>query len=831
MSFLKDEDRLDSCLPAISTRPLSASALNQGPVLDRDRRVRFVGGTSCERGRGFIDGAYVNIRPISPTYNIRRQATDPAIQQANHVQEQIRQYREEIAKKDRLISQLTSVNGPRIHGGFDFGKIEDAFASTDGLSMSRSDVSLRVRIEALQNQVRELQAQLEVKEDKIRELKILNDTIRDSEDKNGLAVQQLRHQLMRYESEFGKLEDAASRSGIAIFSLQDDAREARQRIVELESRLRTHLEERENAEQDRAVAERNLSNLTTELCRLLFVEYNIGGASDHPHLLSTDEIIHKAEEMVQENAMLKGKLATLKDYVSQTEFEQQTNRETIMRLMCEAEREQKSISRYTLDMENLIVERDTAMSRQEDLLKEIDVLKERLEASQRAWSSMRNELEEQRQQVHHDVDRALINQSIEGQHKAFKECLAQLLSDGYVMVEPYEETIRERIQNLVLGLRDKNAQIESLEAKISNTAAQLESQYELNRSSECKTKRAEADLLEMEERLRRAEQSISTEYALRDGCRVSQDRFVRLLERVAQALNMAPFAVDMALDSVVDAIVVRAEQIGSGAIDNDRKVHIYNLQRKVKSLKEQLECKETHLDMCQQKLAMFEEKLLSKPDLEKEEFSKNRKLLKLVDKYKTELNEAHLEIRDLKARLLQATDIQMQTIAKEGDMDKLEDTVGKLEHLRQKHEHTIANLKETVRTQEQSHIAIQSMASELQATKLALDELTKHHRQLLDLRRLMARMLGLDVSTVAIPDFEIISRLEKLILANQANTSSSVVFDSSVEDMVDEFRKGYQEVGHSTGHVERSRSQGQKVKVGSRSRSLSPLKRKDPKVY
>lgn len=86
--------------------------------------------------------------------------------------------------------------------------------------------------------VRELQAQLEVKEDKIRELKILNDTARDSEDKNGLAVQQLRHQLMRYESEFGKLEDAASRSGIAIFSLQDDAREARQRIVELESRLR-----------------------------------------------------------------------------------------------------------------------------------------------------------------------------------------------------------------------------------------------------------------------------------------------------------------------------------------------------------------------------------------------------------------------------------------------------------------------------------------------------------------------------------------------------------------------------------------------------------------
>lgn len=74
----------------------------------------------------------------------------------------------------------------------------------------------------------------------------------------------------------------------------------------------------------------------------------------------------------------------------------------------------------------------------------------------------------------------------------------------------------------------------------------------------------------------------------------------------------------------------------------------------------------------------------------------------------------------------------MQTIAKEGDIEKLEDTVGKLEHMRQKYEHTIANLKETVREQEQSQSAVQSMASELHSTKLALDELTKHHRQVKD---------------------------------------------------------------------------------------------------
>lgn len=82
MSFFREQD---SCLPAISNRPLSASALNQGALLDRDRRVRFDAGTTCERGRGLRDDAFVNIRPISSNYDIRRQATDHVLQQANHV--------------------------------------------------------------------------------------------------------------------------------------------------------------------------------------------------------------------------------------------------------------------------------------------------------------------------------------------------------------------------------------------------------------------------------------------------------------------------------------------------------------------------------------------------------------------------------------------------------------------------------------------------------------------------------------------------------------------------------------------------------------------------
>ena len=61
-------------------------------------------------------------------------------------------------------------------------------------------------------------------------------------------------------------------------------------------------------------------------------------------------------------------------------------------------------------------------------------------------------------------------------------------------------------------------------------------------------------------------------------------------------------------------------------------------------------------------VASLEERLMGRSEVEREkddEFVKNRKLLKLVDKYKAELNERLMEIQDLKARLLESSDIRV----------------------------------------------------------------------------------------------------------------------------------------------------------------------------
>lgn len=107
-----------------------------------------------------------------------------------------------------------------------------------------------------------------------------------------------------------------------------------------------------------------------------------------------------------------------------------------------------------------------------------------------------------------------------------------------------------------------------------------------------------------------------------------------------------------------------------------------------------------------------------------------------------------------------------------------------------------------------------------------------HEFQLLDLRAVLSRMLGLDVNILAVPDYEIISRLEKLILANQANMSTAVALDTALDDMQDGFRAGYEDASRALtatstakAHMNRARS------LRTRSRSLSPNRKRDPRAY
>ena len=95
-------------------------------------------------------------------------------------------------------------------------------------------------------------------------------------------------------------------------------------------------------------------------------------------------------------------------------------------------------------------------------------------------------------------------------------------------------------------------------------------------------------------------------------------------------------------------------------------------------------------------------------------------------------------------------------------------------------------------------------------------------------------MLGLDMNTLAVPDYEIISRLEKLIQAHHTHAFTTMSMEEALADMEDGFLSGYEEyrrnVGAENASVRRTRERVKRRAGRARARSLSP-QRRDPRVY
>ena len=70
-------------------------------------------------------------------------------------------------------------------------------------------------------------------------------------------------------------------------------------------------------------------------------------------------------------------------------------------------------------------------------------------------------------------------------------------------------------------------------------------------------------------------------------------QYLKFLERLGKVLVVNAIAVDVGLDGMSDAILARAEQLIKNEATEiaDRKSHIFNLQRKLKIMKDQLDSK------------------------------------------------------------------------------------------------------------------------------------------------------------------------------------------------------------------------------------------------
>jgi hypothetical protein len=199
--------------------------------------------------------------------------------------------------------------------------------------------------------------------------------------------------------------------------------------------------------------------------------------------------------------------------------------------------------------------------------------------------------------------------------------------------------------------------IASMEEKMKQLANQLTEQVKLYKDMESNYQRNEHHVIDLQHRLKSLDSEYCANEVLRDNLKNDRIKYLSFLERLGKILRISEISADVGLDMNVDLILARAEQLVKSEGDTiaDKQTNIYNLQRKIKSLKEQLDNKELHLDLLRKKLSGLEEEKAGKCALEREvddHVMMSKKFKVKVEKLTEQLNNLKCENNDLKAQLL-----------------------------------------------------------------------------------------------------------------------------------------------------------------------------------
>ncbi|KAL4624019.1 coiled-coil domain-containing protein 170 [Arapaima gigas] len=484
-----------------------------------------------------------------------------------------------------------------------------------------------------------------------------------------------------------------------------------------------------------------------------------------------DFIVSLMDTLCEEKERQRAELRTLKESVASGEVECKAGRRTVMRLVAEVRREQQVSAARTAELQSLRQEFERAMKDKEV---ENRGLREKLQASQRSLTESQQEasrLEGRTQELETSLrSNQKEAQVTQGLLWAFAEEVAALVRAHN---KPRTGTEEEEVQR---KLREKRSWEEhgaentlDMEARLSHLLGDLDRLLGLHQETLQRAQSAERRAQELEAEL------LSASMFREDCSRERQDN-QRFLEQLSDTLKLDSVTAEVGLDLKLEAILLRAEQLvkqeGSSLVET--KSLVYSLQRKLKNQKECLESKELHVDMLRKKVSQLEEEKRKCFTLAMEQSNTQmeiRKLQKKVERLQKDLNASRNSNLELRAQLSHTNELKIKVIEQRQIIEDQSKILEKMQKEKRKaadgftmeKSQLESKYREAKAEQEQAQQMLESSSDELRILKQRISELAEKERQLTDFRKVVSQMLGLDLSSLALPDYEIIKTLESLL--------------------------------------------------------------------
>ncbi|XP_038173598.1 coiled-coil domain-containing protein 170 isoform X2 [Arvicola amphibius] len=572
-----------------------------------------------------------------------------------------------------------------------------------------------VKFECAQSELRELRSKMLSKEVCCQELKAEMESHKENSARKSSLLVSLRGRVQELQEESAALSTSRIRTEMSAHTTMKENQELMKKVLELDERLQKCLKENEESKKQGSEALQRHEEFRTELCDCLSLDKKHDEVSD-------EDLILKLRELSKEKTFLKGRIATLEEAINVHEMETKANRETIMRLAAEVSREQERAASWATEKDKLNQDLLSALDAKTALEREAKLFQERLLAVQRAWEASKQELNQLRkscQQLDLSLkasrDAAAGSQS---QISSFREKLAKVLGSGLDMAGSAEDAILERIRELRVQEESKKRMVSQLEVQISELVAQLGNETELHRKALQRAQEAESKVEALQGQLHHLEGELLSGDVLRDN------------------LNLE--------------------------------------KQKLKTQKERLESKEVHMNLLRQKIAQLQQEKQARTALAEERDEAQlslRKLEKKVERLQRELSACQEYNTELKAKLADTNELKIKTLEQTKAIEDLTKSRDDLEKLKEKAEKNLMSVKseldateeEAKEHRERARAMIEVAVIELERLKKSLEETERREQQLVDFREEVSQTLGLNLTSLALPDYEIIKCLERLV--------------------------------------------------------------------
>ncbi|XP_052025463.1 coiled-coil domain-containing protein 170 [Apodemus sylvaticus] len=633
--------------------------------------------------------------------------------------------------------------------------------------------AMLVKFECAQSELRELRSRMLSKEACCQELKAEMESYKENSARKASLLLSLRGRIQELQEESAAFAASKIRAEASAHAMMKENRELTKKVLDLDEKLQNCSKESEESKKQGSEHLRRHEEFRAQLCDCLSLDQKHEEASD-------EDLILKLRDLCKENTFLKGQVTTLEETVSVHEMEAKANRETIMRLAAEVSREQTKAASWAEEKDKLNQDLLSAAEARAALEREAKLYQDRLRASQRAWEASKQELSQLRTRCQElaasleaSREAAAASQS---RSSGFREKLAALLRSRFDTAETTEDAILERIRELGSEEENQKRMASQLEAQISELVGKLGSESESHQKALQKAHEAEKKLETLQGQLSHLEGELLSGDVMRDNLNLEKQKYLKFLDQLSEKMKLGHVAAELGFDVRLDVVLARIEQLvhleSSAVIENKTVAH--NLQRKLKTQKERLESKEVHMNLLRQKIAQLQQEKEARSALAVDRDEARlalRKLEKKVERMQKELTACQEHNTELKAKLADTNELKIKTLEQTKAIEDLNQSRDELEKMKENAEKKLLLVmseletaaEETQANQERSRAMVELASSEMRTLRDSLDEAERRAQQLAEFREVVSSMLGLNVPSLVLRDYEIIKCLERLI--------------------------------------------------------------------